>query len=134
MPFRQQSGCPHCGDSFDQVRTQNYSYRRCPTCLGVWINWSVLEELCEEMMPGQTLQIEGQHGQRQRPCLLCRTEMARGWLFGVPVDHCDTARHGIWLDKDELMQILERVNPNEDTQPPSPPTSFTSLLSDFFRS
>ena len=49
----------------------------------------------------------------------------------MPVDYCKTDKHGVWLDKDELKTILERVA-DSDVELSAPATSFNSLLNEFF--
>lgn len=46
---------------------------------------------------------------RDRRCPDCQKLMARGALFGIVIDHCDSAQHGVWLDCNELAPILTRM-------------------------
>lgn len=94
---------------------------------------SVLQAMVASMEEGaQPLFLERAGGQ-PRMCPDCQSAMARADLFSIPVDLCMERQHGVWFDKDELTQVLERVG-MEDPPPPEPPSSFTSLLADFFRS
>jgi Zn-finger nucleic acid-binding protein len=131
MPFRHVGGCPHCGGSFLRRQTKSYSYKRCKKCLGVWIEWNVLEKLMRDIAPGVGWELSGGHDDRKRPCPKCNSKMLRSNILQVPIDYCSKDRHGAWLDKDELKQILERVaEPSREA--PAAATSFTSLLNDFF--
>ncbi len=87
----------------------------------------------EDIAPGVGWELVGEHDSRKRPCPKCHSMMKRAHILQVPVDYCSSEKHGAWLDKDELKQILERVAEPSD-EAPDPPTSFTSLLGDFFRS
>jgi Zn-finger nucleic acid-binding protein len=131
MLYRQSGGCPSCGSPLLNLRTNDYSYRRCSKCIGVWMGRDVLTQLIEDILPGTAWKLKGSHDERQLQCPECHSPMHRAQVLHIPVDYCQPHSHGVWLDKDELRQILERVG---ETKPeaPEPPTSFTSLLSDFF--
>jgi len=43
----------------------------------------------------------------ERRCVICGSRMTRQLREGVAVDVCD--EHGIWLDKNELPRIIERI-------------------------
>ena len=131
MPYRQRGGCPKCGGSFLNLRTEEYSYQRCSKCIGIWMDWAVLTRFIEDIMPDFAWKPEGTHQQRPLPCPKCRGSMERTYLLNIPVDYCKPHNHGVWLDKDELRQVLERVAKPTDAEPEAP-TSFTTLLNDFF--
>jgi Zn-finger nucleic acid-binding protein len=131
MPYRQRGGCPKCGGSFLNLRTKNYSYQRCSKCIGIWMEWDVLTRFIEDIEPGFVLETAGSHEGRMIPCPTCRGSMARTHILTVPVDYCKPHNHGVWFDKDELRQVLERVATSTDAAPEAP-TSFTTLLNDFF--
>lgn len=133
MVYRHTRGCPVCGGDFTSHRTRLYNYERCTRCLGIWMSMAVLEAMVARMDEGAAPRFVERAGGQTRMCPDCQTAMARVELFLIPVDVCAGQRHGIWLDKDELTQVLERVV-MEDPPPPEPPSSFTSLLADFFRS
>ena len=131
MPFRSGGGCPHCGGSFLRFQTESYSYMRCDKCVGIWIEWTVLAKLMRDIDPEHKWELQGGHEERKRHCPKCNSAMLRSHIFQIPVDYCNNEKHGVWLDKDELKNILEKVA-DDDSAPPAPPTSFTSLLNDFF--
>lgn len=95
------------------------------------MEWDVLTSFINNIMPDFKIEIAGSHEERQTPCPSCRGSMARTHILTIPVDYCKLHNHGVWFDKDELRQILERVAVPSDA-PPEAPTSFTSLLNDFF--
>jgi Zn-finger nucleic acid-binding protein len=86
-----------------------------------------------DIEPTHEWELVGTHEDRKRHCPKCNSPMLRYNLLKVPVDFCKNDEHGVWLDKDELKQILERVAAPGETAT-VPPTSFTSLLNDFFNS
>lgn len=131
MPYRKTGGCPHCGGSFLRRQASTYSYRRCTDCDGVWIEWNVLTKLVRDIEPDHKWEMVGVHEERKRQCPKCNGRMLRSTILNVPVDYCKTDEHGVWLDKDELKLILEAVADPESSQT-APPSSFTSLLGDFF--
>jgi Zn-finger nucleic acid-binding protein len=83
------------------------------------------------METGESLDFVPGVGRCVRSCPDCGAEMASARLFGIPIDHCASEHHGVWFDKDELAQFLERVG-DEEPAPPQKATSFSSLLRDFF--
>lgn len=132
MVYRHTRGCPVCGGTFTSYRTRTYNYERCARCLGIWMSMPVLRAMVASMVEGARPFFQERAGGESRMCPDCQTPMSRADLFGVPVEVCTAREHGVWFDKDELAQALERVGV-EDPAPPEPPTSFTTLLADFFR-
>jgi Zn-finger nucleic acid-binding protein len=104
---------------------------RCDKCIGVWIEWPVLAKLMRDIDPAHKWELQGGHEEHQRQCPKCQSQMLRSHIFQVPVDYCKTDKHGVWLDKDELKTILERVA-DSDVELSAPATSFNSLLNEFF--
>ncbi len=99
---------------------------------------SVIDELVAEMGPSAGVDVDSPWGARSQPthalrCPDCDAAMMHTSLFQIPVDYCPETKHGVWLDKDELQQVLARSEEADDAAP-ARPTSFTSLLADFFRS
>lgn len=135
MVYRSVRGCPACGDEFTTHRTRGYSYERCAHCCGVWINPGVLRDMLHEMVggrPGDPFdQLETRSGGSSRTCPDCQRTLAAVELFRIPLDACLTRADGVWFDRDELRQVLERAGV-ADPPPPEPVPSFTSLLADFF--
>lgn len=133
MPFRSNRACPACGDSFAICRTAGYSYERCQRCLGIWITKSIIDEMLASIVPGSMAQFTKAPPARERRCPDCQVRLEHALLFRIPVDRCEKSEHGIWFDKDELRQVLERVKEPEPAEP-EVATSFTSLLGEFFHS
>lgn len=112
-------------------RTRSYSYERCDRCYGLWLSLGVLTAMVSEMKPPLGVQFTQRPGRATRSCPDCQAPLAPVGLVGIPVDHCPN-QHGVWFDKDELGQVLDRVS-DPSLPPPAPPTSFTSLLEELFR-
>ncbi len=130
MPYRDNRGCPVCGSPLAAYRTRDYSYERCDRCHGIWMSIALLNQMCAEIVPAPIVAFEAYDGAGQRGCPDCGRVMQRASLFEIPVDVCQVRTDGVWLDKDELKQVLDRVA-ETDPRPPDPPSSFTSLLDDF---
>ncbi len=130
MIYRHTRGCPVCGGHLEERRTQDYSYERCGTCYGMWISLPVLRLMVASMESGAEPDF-APIGTGRRRCLDCHASMAAMSLFEIPVDVCSEHWHGVWFDKDELAQALERVGEAQPA-PAEPPTSFVSLLGEFF--
>ncbi|MBW2278481.1 MAG: zf-TFIIB domain-containing protein [Deltaproteobacteria bacterium] len=131
MVYRDQRGCPHCGSRLAKVSTRSYSYERCAKCAGLWVSLAVVSEMAGEIAPGTSVRVQPTPARSGRPCPDCRVPLNTGTLFRIPVDYCAEKQEGVWFDKDELAQFLERIA-CEDPPPPEPITSFSSLLRDFF--
>ena len=93
---------------------------------------AITRAMIDEMVPGAAMQFVNHRMPAQRRCPDCTQPLTPVTLFTIPVDYCRDHDHGLWFDKDELQQVLDRVG-DTDPPPPEPPTSFTSLLQDFFR-
>jgi Zn-finger nucleic acid-binding protein len=52
----------------------------------------------------------GGRGEPAMKCPVCDTSLKLGDREGVEVDYCPKC-HGVWLDQDELEQIIEHSNP-----------------------
>lgn len=97
--------CPRCGVELVDAR----SARGCRQCHGLWLREDVLTEMVIEMLPiaaPGVLQFTPGTGSRI-PCPACSEPMALVTLADVLVDRC--ARHGVWLDADELPAVLMRA-------------------------
>lgn len=132
MVYRHTRGCPVCGSQFTSHRTQSYNYERCARCLGIWMSMPVLRVMVASMVEGARPIFEPRTGGQSRMCPDCQAALTKADLFGIPIDVCTAHEHGVWFDNHELAQVLERVG-EADPPPPEPPTSFTTLLADFFR-
>jgi Zn-finger nucleic acid-binding protein len=126
--------CPRCGVELVDAR----SARGCRQCRGLWLREDVLTEMVIEMLPVAApgvLQFTPGAGSRI-PCPACKEPMALVTLADVLVDRC--ARHGVWLDADELPNVLMRApdataTPDEVPEPAPtgvPQLRFTLLRGD----
>jgi len=132
MVFRTMRGCPICGGGFNIRRVREYSYETCADCHGVWMSRGTLAGMGKEIAPEAQLSMRAEQiNETTRACPDCQRAMKKAWMFRVPLDFCSAEQHGIWFDGGELRQVLERIG-QEDPPPAEIPTSFRSLLADFF--
>ena len=69
-------------------------------------------EYVDELLTRDTRSAVGAHaGESKRHCPVCDGEMTRYSSWGHAIDVC--AQHGIWLEKGELVRILESFAENE---------------------
>lgn len=106
--------CPRCRVFLVERRKGMRSVSWCPRCEGLWLDGATLADL--ERRTGRSLlgpaaAVVGLEGPAQGdlpepPCAECGEPMtahALGTGAGVVVDAC--ARHGVWLDGEELLQL-----------------------------
>src|SRR5258708_2150515 len=93
--------CPRCHDAaLDEVR--------CSRCGGAWISAATIDERVAHAQHRRRPTLDWQPAHRDAiACPACAAAMETLTLFEVPVDRC--AAHGVWLDKDELEQIVQRA-------------------------
>lgn len=95
----------------------------------------VLRDMVGEMVGGPRAdpfdQMESRSVGTARTCPDCQRPLAPVELFRIPLDACLPRRDGVWFDRDELRQVLERAG-MADPPPPEPVPTFTTLLEDFF--
>jgi len=119
--------CPRCDNTLRLTTAGNTTIDDCEHCGGVWLDLDVFEQTLtrEEdkkallsavatMRPLQLTHTEARPESSERfyvPCPHCSVIMDRrqfARISGVVVDLCK--RHGIWLDHDELPQIIRFVS------------------------
>lgn len=120
--------CPDCEMSMEPLiiestngsNRENLIVNRCSSCLGLFIERNVLDNILETKVR-QPSEIDYRlltnlansnrsltNSWKYRPCPVCRTLMNRklfGKRSGVIVDSCRD--HGLWLDAGELRQLME---------------------------
>jgi Zn-finger nucleic acid-binding protein len=135
--------CPDCGGLMPARALAEVPLNECPGCNGVWVGGDRFEQLVaravdavrkarESDLPGRAPRRAGGNpaaqAVRYRKCPECEAFMQRRnyrKCSGIILDRC--AKHGTWLDADELEQIagfiLEKggVPPEPDLEPrPAP--------------
>lgn len=137
MMFLGSKFCPHCGTLTQQiaagqtskrtcqrchvamldVKVANTPLEECGRCGGLWVDVSSFEHICsdaEAQTAATGLQlpppVEVDTHVRYLPCPQCANLMNRmvyGQRSGVVIQVCRP--HGIWLDRDEMRQIIEFI-------------------------
>lgn len=108
--------CPACSDEILDKEGN------CRVCGGVWLD----EERVEERA-ASALEITGGR-YSERHCPACDEKMDEPLIYGVPIDRCPA--HGMWFDKAELDEVLQRSRGDDwrDAPPPSPADSLNMLV------
>jgi len=113
--------CPRCRTTMKAVVIGSRHLRECPTCEGLWVDASSLEQICADRE--KQAAILGWTGQgsaaesgaiekniRYLPCPDCQKLMNRvnfANYSNVVVDVCKA--HGTWFDRDELRRVIEFI-------------------------
>ena len=99
--------CPSCSQNLIVLELDNVEIDYCLACGGVWLDAGELSLLLygKHGTDDSDLLSDGKRGDRR--CPMCREKMNLTTLpkSGVEVDFCGR-RHGLWLDKGELQQII----------------------------
>lgn len=129
--------CPRCSCLMPPRQVGGIGINECASCHGIWVPAGKLDQIVERSVeagrqgrPGLTTKpqaprMQGANPARQpveyRNCPRCEAFMQRRNFrktSGVIVDHC--AKHGTWLDADELEQIagflVDRGAPEHDAR------------------
>lgn len=112
--------CPRCSAQLDLHNDRLSKAYDCSTCGGVWLGVDAFNAICMENAAncGHVFQNAGpkrmllpEDKTHYLPCPTCRDLMNRrnfAVASGVIIDIC--ARHGVWLDKDELSRIVAFID------------------------
>ena len=94
--------CPRCQAELVDAG----SVRACPKCNGQWVRADVLVDMAINMQsPLRPIHLAWSPDQHETlACPTCGQPMEQWKLYHVPIDRCKP--HGIWFDRDELMQVL----------------------------
>lgn len=79
---------------------------RCASCGGAWLaNLALLDRVADATaQPMSGLPWQDRAEPSPRTCERCAQPLRAVALYGVALDRCDA--HGVWLDRDELAQVL----------------------------
>jgi len=110
---RRQIRCPKC-----QTLLEEFEYAgtgvmldRCPKQHGFWLDKGELEKVQIMMEYYKRMYASAQPPSdmtvTQKMCPYCKEKLMEKIYEGVPIDTCQKCG-GVWLDKDELYQIVER--------------------------
>ncbi len=94
-----------------------HRFEKCPECGGLWVEEGQLACMYNDLAgpfarpefgPAIVAEVdEIAAGEQSRRCLSCERIMRRCLLQLVTVHRCD--EHGIWFDRNELQDVLEKV-------------------------
>ena len=109
--------CPRCHVRLTDVQVASTPLEECTRCGGVWVNVVDFEHICEtadleQVATGLKLPppVEMDPNVRYLPCPQCLKLMSRmnyAVRSGIIINVC--RNHGIWLDRDEMRQIIEFI-------------------------
>lgn len=126
--------CPRDGSELTPTRFLNLLMDACPQCDGTWLDRGELAQILGsryDMDPRHGLQEDDPRGEVR--CPGCGTRMVSRWFSHqkkVKVDRCP-ACYGVWLDSQELGNILKESY-QETRAWPEDPSVFVSASSKRF--
>jgi Zn-finger nucleic acid-binding protein len=122
-PAASDLNCPRCACALRPRTFETVSLQECPSCAGLWLGSQTFEAICNqrETQAIATQGLDAHHGRKRFelsesqkvkyvPCPVCRELMNRrnfAQISGVVIDTCKM--HGIWLDNQELGQIVKFI-------------------------
>jgi Zn-finger nucleic acid-binding protein len=124
--------CPTCNSAMVTLELADVEIDHCVTCGGIWLDAGELELLLDDPEKARCLldsfRASPAAAEALRRCPICAKKMAK--IAVGPPDRpllVDTCRRGdgLWLDKGELRDLLERGEWDEDSR-------IQRLLADMF--
>jgi hypothetical protein len=124
--------CPVCKNAMITLELAEVEADYCTECKGIWLDAGELEMLLEDGGKTKTLLSSFNNapktGEKQRKCPICDKKMEKIEVGkGKPtllLDRC-VKGDGLWFDKGELDEIIERAELDEDNK-------IKQLLADMF--
>jgi Zn-finger nucleic acid-binding protein len=119
QPVESELTCPRCQVAMVSADMHGLRITRCTQCLGIWLDGPTFDflikrqtDLALQAEPPQNVRqgVQRGHGEdriRYIRCPICGRQMNRSnyaKCSGVIFDQC--LQHGVWLDDDELQEIL----------------------------
>jgi Zn-finger nucleic acid-binding protein len=124
--------CPACGNAMIALELADVEVDHCVHCGGVWLDTGELELLLDD--PARARQLldsfreDHAAGEQPRKCPICGKRMVKiaAGQSQPPllIDKCRRA-HGLWFDRGELQEILDRGEWDKDSR-------IQRLLADIF--
>lgn len=125
--------CPHCRQAMIVLELHEVEIDYCPQCMGIWLDAGELELLLG--VPEKTQKLLGAFreaslcSEKPRHCPLCDKKMKKVHVGTGPqaplIDACRN-NQGLWFDRGELAQIIERGTLDPDHK-------VIRLLADMFK-
>jgi len=109
--------CPRCHGKLQGLMVGKTPLRECMGCGGIWIDVGSFDHLCSDVedqtaatglkIPQATGQIAGVHYLQCPQCHKLMNRLNYAERSGFIMNVC--RQHGIWLDRDELREIIEFI-------------------------
>jgi Zn-finger nucleic acid-binding protein len=116
--IRTEQSCPRCQTGLVTVEFGRFVIQQCDTCGGLWMSVGVFDRVCsdaEAQSAAAALSLPPAPREVRKVayilCPACGQQMGRinfAHRSGVIIDIC--RQHGVWLDRDELQQILDFIH------------------------
>ena len=124
--------CPTCGNAMVTLELADIEIDHCVRCGGIWLDTGELELLLDDPRKARQLLDSFQEvsatSEPPRRCPICEKKMAkiavRASKPPLVIDRCRRT-DGIWLDKSELQEVLNRGGLDQNNR-------IWSLLADIF--
>jgi Zn-finger nucleic acid-binding protein len=126
--------CPICKNAMITLQLQDVEIDFCGDCGGIWLDAGELELLLGEPGQGEKLlnsfKIDKHSAEKLRKCPICLKKMQKIVVGSATpplvIDKCRRG-DGLWFDKGELQDILEKAQLDKDSK-------IQKLLADIFSS
>jgi len=126
--------CPVCKNAMITLQLQEVEIDFCGDCGGIWLDAGELELLLGDSQQAERLlnsfKIDAHSAEKPRKCPICLKKMQK-IIVGpdtppLVIDKCQRG-DGLWFDKGELQDILEKAQLDENSK-------IQKLLADIFGS
>lgn len=126
--------CPVCKNAMVVLELQQVEIDHCFACGGIWLDAGELELLIDDPVRSaqllESFEIDATCTEAKRKCPICRRKMEKVVVGPSPhqgsaetgadkpqllIDRC-RKRHGLWFDRGELQNILERAKLDEQSK------------------
>ena len=102
--------CPKCDTGLFILKSKSVEVDYCENCRGVWLDAGELEQLAGSPFPDFQRQLGTIPPGKKHLCPRCDAPLAEISAPGnLTLDKCLNG-HGLWLDADELQQLLATSN------------------------
>ena len=126
--------CPVCRNAMITLELSDVEIDYCTDCGGIWLDAGELELLLNDPEKANSLintfKLETSCAEKPRKCPICLKKMEKVLVGAAkPVLLIDRCRKGdgLWFDKGELQDIIERAELDDDNK-------IKSVLADMFAS
>ena len=108
--------CPRCDNALTEARVDEVVLDRCPTCGGIWLDFSHLERLLSResralrgLLPSDRQKRREEHHEETIACPRCNGTLLRTNTTPEPVSYyaCLTC-YGRWIDGNQVDKLVGR--------------------------